>query len=248
MRLPSSPQLLGLDGAHVVPLPAQACMGDVLLHPDAMAAFLRLRARAACVGIDLRAVSGYRSFERQRLIWNGKARGERALLDEQERPIDPTVLGPRERMEAILRWSALPGASRHHWGSDVDVVDAAALAQGQAPVLERAWFAPGAPFARLGAWLESELSSSGNGEFFRPYGQGGEGVAEEPWHLSFAPLSSRCEPLVDIPLLRKVLAESDIELAALVDESLPELIDRYARVRRERYPLLWQPGSAGENA
>lgn len=248
MRLPTPPQLLGLDGAHVVPLPVQACIGDVCLHPDAMAAFLALRARAACVGIDLRAVSGYRTFERQRLIWNGKARGERALLDEHERPIDPSLLGPRERMEAILRWSALPGASRHHWGSDVDIVDASALGQGQAPVLERAWFAPGAPFAGLGAWLDSELGSSGDRAFFRPYGQGGEGVAEEPWHLSFAPLSSRCEPLVDVRLLRKVLAESDVELAALVDESLDQILDRYARVRPERYPRLWQPASIGTHA
>ncbi len=35
-----------------------------------------------------------------------------------------------ERVAAILVWSALPGASRHHWGTDCDVIDAAALPPG----------------------------------------------------------------------------------------------------------------------
>lgn len=241
MRLPTPRQLIGLDAAHVVAMPAQACIGEVSLHPDAMAAFLVLRERAACAGLDLRAVSGYRSFERQLLIWNGKARGERRLLDEQERPVDPAVLGARELMETILRWSALPGASRHHWGSDVDVIDAAGLAPGQPPALERSWFAPGGPFERLGAWLDSALLSQDAEGFFRPYSPGGDGVAEEPWHLSFAPLSSRCERLFDAGLLRGVLAGSGIELGVLVDECLDQLLERYARVLPERYPLHWQP-------
>ncbi|MCZ8486094.1 D-alanyl-D-alanine carboxypeptidase family protein [Vibrio lentus] len=27
----------------------------------------------------------------------------------------------QQKLSAILRWSALPGASRHHWGCDFDV-------------------------------------------------------------------------------------------------------------------------------
>ena len=34
------------------------------------------------------------------------------------------------RIDAILCWSALPGGSRHHWGTDCDVIDAAALPAG----------------------------------------------------------------------------------------------------------------------
>ena len=33
-------------------------------------------------------------------------------------------------MVGILEWSALPGASRHHWGSEFDVFDLAALPEG----------------------------------------------------------------------------------------------------------------------
>jgi len=34
-------------------------------------------------------------------------------------------------VRAILHWSALPGASRHHWGTEIDVIDRAALADGR---------------------------------------------------------------------------------------------------------------------
>jgi len=32
-----------------------------------------------------------------------------------------------EKIASILRWSALPGTSRHHWGTDLDIIDAKAL-------------------------------------------------------------------------------------------------------------------------
>ena len=44
----------------------------------------------------------------------------------------PAPLAPDALIETILLWSALPGGSRHHWGTDVDVFDAAAVAPGNA--------------------------------------------------------------------------------------------------------------------
>jgi len=52
---------------------------------------------------------------RQAEIWNAKAAGLRPVLDANEQPIDTGTLSERELVFAILRWSALPGASRHHW-------------------------------------------------------------------------------------------------------------------------------------
>ncbi|MFM7274732.1 MAG: M15 family metallopeptidase [Gammaproteobacteria bacterium] len=243
MQIPEPRQLLGLDAGHVAALPPAACIGDVSLHPEAGSAFLELRAHAAQDGIDLRAVSGYRSFARQLLIWNGKARGERTVLDASEQSVDVRTLSQSELLATILRWSALPGTSRHHWGSDLDVVDAAVLAPGQQPVLERRWFAPGEPFERLGEWLGAALGREDGQEFFRPYRADGEGVAEEPWHLSFAPLASRCEALFDPQLLRTVLAAAELELGGLVDGCLDGLLVRYARVDPACYPDRWRPSS-----
>ena len=69
-------------------------------------------------------------------------------------------------IDAILTWSALPGASRHHWGSDIDVIDAAALGPGARAQLVAEEFAPGGRFERLNGWLDSNMGRFG---FFRPY-------------------------------------------------------------------------------
>ncbi|SPY94009.1 D-alanyl-D-alanine carboxypeptidase [Proteus mirabilis] len=61
-----------------------------------------------------------RSFERQLAIWNGKFEGTRPVLDAESQPIDIQTLSEGQRCEAILKWSALPGASRHHWGTEID--------------------------------------------------------------------------------------------------------------------------------
>src|SRR4051812_39076647 len=92
------------------------------VHPAALAAYLALRADAARAGIDVAITSGFRDFEAQQRIWNLKWRGDRPLFDDAGEPRDHAALGPFELMEAILCWSALPGGSRHHWGTELDVV------------------------------------------------------------------------------------------------------------------------------
>ena len=89
-----------------------------------------MRESAAAAGIDLLPLSSFRDFERQRLIWNAKYRGERPALDRGGRTVDMSRLAPDRRIETILLWSALPGASRHHWGSDIDVADGRVIAGG----------------------------------------------------------------------------------------------------------------------
>ena len=70
-----------------------------------------------------RRSSSFRDFARQLQIWNGKFSGERPMFDAGGRPARRGALSPRERIDAILLWSALPGASRHHWGTDLDLID-----------------------------------------------------------------------------------------------------------------------------
>jgi LAS superfamily LD-carboxypeptidase LdcB len=106
--------------------------------------------------------SSFRDFGRQRAIWNAKFRGERPALDRAGRPMDILTLGPGARVETILLWSALPGASRHHWGSDVDVADGKAMASGYAPKLEVDEYRRGGPFAALSAWLGANMRRFGS--------------------------------------------------------------------------------------
>lgn len=190
--------LTGRVRSHVVELDEPRCT----LHRDAVEPFLAMRGAALAAGIDLVAVSSFRDFDRQLAIWNAKFRGERPVLDRDSRPLDVLALAPAARVDAILGWSALPGASRHHWGSDFDVIDRAALPAGAAPQLVPAEFAAGGPFARLDAWLGEHMHRYG---FFRPYVSDRGGVSPEPWHLSYAPVSLAASAALTVEVLREAL-------------------------------------------
>ncbi|MEY3975069.1 MAG: hypothetical protein RLZZ33_124 [Pseudomonadota bacterium] len=175
-------ELTGRTRSHVIDLPAVGCV----LHRDAVQPFLDLREAARAAGHDLVAVSSFRDFDRQRLIWNGKFRGERAVLDRRGQLLDLRDRSVADRINAILCWSAMPGASRHHWGSDVDVIDRNAVASSTAVELIPEAYSGDGPHAALSAWLSENMDSFG---FFRPYVSERAGVSPEPWHLSYAPIS-----------------------------------------------------------
>ena len=178
------------------------------LHKEVAGPYLALRAAAAVDGIDLVAFSGFRDFDRQLGIWNGKFRGERPMQDREGRPLDVHALTPAERVSAILWWSALPGASRHHWGTDFDVMDAAALPAGYKLQVVPAEYRAGGPFERLTDWLDRHMAAFG---FFRPFATDRGGVSPEPWHLSHAPVAARAQAGLTVDGLRTVLAGAAIE-------------------------------------
>lgn len=211
------------------------------VHNAIVAPFQALQADAANAGFDLQIVSGFRSFERQRRIWNAKARGERPLLDSKGCAVSHAELDSNALIDCIMRWSALPGASRHHWGSDIDVFDAAAVPEDYNVQLTPAEVEAGGPFARLHEWLDDRLAHGAGYGFFRPYAHDLGGIAPERWHLSYAPLSARCQSLHDEKLLRQVLAGQELELSDTVLARLPDLYRRYVAVPEMAYPSAYVP-------
>jgi LAS superfamily LD-carboxypeptidase LdcB len=219
---PAAPErlLVGLDEGVMVPVTGSA----VRVHREVLPALAALQEEAARAGFMLEVGSGFRAFERQLGIWNAKARGERPVLDAQERPLQLSTLAPLERVHAILRWSALPGASRHHWGTDLDVFDRAALPPGAAFQMRAEESAPGGPFAPMHAWLDEHLHRFG---FFRPYAEERGGVSPERWHLSYAPLSVPLQRAHSSELCERVLRCAEVELGDVVLEHLEQLYRRY---------------------
>ena len=200
------------------------------LHRDVVQAYLALVERAAEEGIALRLASGFRSFDRQLAIWNAKARGERPVVDSRGAPVVMSELDECEQVFALLRWSALPGASRHHWGSDMDIWDSAAVRGDYQLQLTADEYAAGGPFEHCSRWLD-ELISSGNTDFFRPYdGSQVNGVAAEPWHLSFRPLATVCEAALSPEVLRPLIANTRICLQGAILENLDEIYSRFIRL------------------
>ena len=195
-----------------------------MLHAAAVDAFLAMREYAAGAGIDLIPMSSFRDFERQRLIWNSKYRGERPARDRRGRSLDMSRLAPEQRVETILLWSALPGASRHHWGSDIDAVDGGVIAHGYQAKLERPEFMPGGPFAPLSRWLAANMRRFG---FYRPYTRAGNGVQPEPWHLSFAPVARRALSMLTVEMLAAAISGAGVEGEAAILAGLPSIHERY---------------------
>jgi LAS superfamily LD-carboxypeptidase LdcB len=213
-------QLTGRSRTHVVPLAAAGCA----LHRSAAGAFLALKEAAAGAGLALAVLSGFRDFERQLLLWNEKFRGQRPLLDRQARALDVSQMSDEQIVEAILLWSALPGASRHHWGTELDVIDRDAQGAASPPRLLPADFAAHGPYARLDAWLAENAGRFG---FFRPYDRDRGGVAPEPWHLSYAPIAHAALPALTPQVLADALAPVTIEGRAVIARELARIHARY---------------------
>lgn len=213
-------ELTGRARTHVVELSQPNCV----VHYEAAASFLSMRDAAAYDGIDLTARSGFRDFDTQLKIWNRKWAGETSLLDRQGRLLERAALSDSDTVDAILVWSAIPGGSRHHWGSDLDVIDAAAMPSGYDVRLTPDEYAQDGVFARLTAWLDINMSRFG---FFRPYATDRGGVSPEPWHLSYAPVSVPALESLSLSMLRQVIDASSISGKPHVLARLPEIYTRF---------------------
>lgn len=207
--------------------------GDIRLHAAVVTPFRALQAAAAKAGLDIQIASGYRDYPRQLAIWNAKATGQRPLLDHHSKELNPAEMTETEILWAILRWSALPGCSRHHWGTDMDVWDQAAVPVNYPLQLTPDEYAPAGPFARLSEWLQQHAASYG---FGRPYAVDRGGVAPEPWHLSYQPIAEQFEAKLDRAFVCKVLDNSQLALRDTILAHLDEILDRFILLQpREKH-------------
>jgi LAS superfamily LD-carboxypeptidase LdcB len=213
-------ELTGRASTHIV----QPADLGAAVHREALEPYLALKTAAANDGIELRIVSGFRDFGAQVRIWNAKYRGERPLYDAAGNLLDYASLDGGQLITGILCWSALPGASRHHWGTDLDVIDRAAMPENYRYRLLPDEYGAGGVFHRMHLWLEENIARFG---FFRPYAEYRGGVYPEPWHLSHAALSTAALRLLTQDLVAQTLRASDVLGKEHVLAQLPEIYRRY---------------------
>ena len=149
------------------PIPAEWSSRDGLyLRTEARDAFLRMAEAAARDGVQLVVVSAARNFTYQNGIWSRKwARPDYAGWSDIEKARD------------ILKYSAMPGSSRHHWGTDLDLNN-----------LENNWFESGEGL-RIATWLGAHAAGFG---FHQVYTEDPHrtGYLLERWHWSYLPLAA----------------------------------------------------------
>ncbi|MBT8257351.1 MAG: M15 family metallopeptidase [Bacteroidia bacterium] len=168
---------------------------EIKFRKEVYDAYFSMREDAKKAGILITAVSAYRSFERQKQIWERKY--NRYLSQ---------GLQPRDSIKKIIEYSTIPGTSRHHWGTDIDIVDGYHM---DVPhLLAPSNFNEGKPFYKLGQWLGQHATEYG---FYRTYTEDPlrKGFKPEPWHYSYKPLSVKfLENFLKIDLLKVLKAEN----------------------------------------
>ncbi|HRS53973.1 MAG TPA: M15 family metallopeptidase [Bacteroidales bacterium] len=150
---------------------------NVFIRKPVWEAYKKMADDAAKEGIKLVILSGTRTFERQKEIWESKWTGNKKVNGKN---LSIEILDPVEKAITILKYTAMPGTSRHHWGTDVDLNS-----------LNPSYFKSGYG-KKILEWLEKNAYKYG---FCQPYTEKNNqrplGHEEECWHWSYIPLSSK---------------------------------------------------------
>jgi zinc D-Ala-D-Ala carboxypeptidase len=162
----------------LVLVPSQyASREGIYMHKEAFEAFLEMYNAAEKDGINLQIISGFRSFYHQKTIWENKWNGRVKLTGNI---LATDISDKQKRALEILKFSAMPGTSRHHWGTDIDLNS-----------LNNSYFESGKG-AKVFEWL---INYAGKYGFCRPYSEIGVsrdgGFQEEKWHWSYMPVAEK---------------------------------------------------------
>lgn len=145
------------------------------LRAEAFGAFVKMYDAAMKDGVKLVIRSATRNFTYQRGIWERKWTGKTPLSDGINAAKD--IAQDKARAEKIMNYSAMPGASRHHWGTDIDLNS-----------FNNDYFASGTGL-KVYQWLSQHAHEYGYCQPYTPKENGRSGYNEEKWHWSYTPLS-----------------------------------------------------------
>lgn len=151
-----------------------ASRSGMYLRGDTLASFLEMHKAAKKDQITLRIISAGRNFFDQKRIWERKWNGKQPV---EGKKLNKAIKDPSSRALFILRYSSMPGTSRHHWGTDIDLNS-----------LTNGYFRAGKG-KKVYDWLQKNAARYG---FCQPYTSkksGRTGYQEEMWHWSYVPIA-----------------------------------------------------------
>ncbi|NAS29525.1 D-alanyl-D-alanine carboxypeptidase family protein [Flavobacteriaceae bacterium R38] len=182
------------------------------LRKEAYEAFLKMKAAAKKEGINIKVVSGYRNFDRQKAIYESKYRR-----------FTNSGLSPEKSIRKIIEYSTIPGTSRHHWGTDIDVIDDNGKYSGDVLIADK--FHGNGPFCKFKEWMDLHANSFG---FYLVYTDNAnrKGFEYEPWHYSYRALSKQMLTEYIKIDIKKVLFDEQLLGKEYLDD---EFINTYHR-------------------
>jgi zinc D-Ala-D-Ala carboxypeptidase len=154
-----------------------ASNANMLLRKETYKAFKEMYVAAKKDGIAFKIISATRPFSHQKNIWEAKWNGTRKV---EGKDLSKTHKDAAKRALKILEYSSMPGSSRHHWGTDIDI-----------NALTNDYFEKGKGKKEYD-WLVANAPRFG---FCQPYSPKGDarpyGYNEEKWHWSYLPISQK---------------------------------------------------------
>ena len=155
-----------------------ASRSGLYMRREAYEAFVRMHDAAMKDGVTLQILSAARNFDAQKTIWENKWTGQSTI--EGGKNASSEYPEPVHRAKMLLKYSAMPGTSRHHWGTDIDL-----------NALDNSYFRSGAG-QKAYNWLTKHAAEYG---YCQPYSvKGGKdrphGYEEERWHWSYMPIAT----------------------------------------------------------
>jgi len=198
--------LIGMDDSRIV-------SDTILLEKETYSAFIKMKDAAEKDGIIIKLVSGFRDFYRQQLIWNNKYK-----KFTNEFSLDgPTAI------KEIIRFSTIPGTSRHHWGTEIDVIDK--NFENEKDLLISKKYEIGGIFSSLKRWMDENSKSFG---FYIVYDDDSKrpGFEYEPWHYTYKPVSDLYQKEFLKLDLKSIISKTKVEGKEFInDEFIKKYID-----------------------
>lgn len=172
-------------------IPKKYTLKPEKIHPEVYNSLIDMIDKAQKDNIKLSVVSAFRSYQRQKQIWENKW---------GNRPNDDI-----NHAKNILKWSSFPGTSRHHWGTDVDFNS-----------VETAYW-KSKEGKKVYNWLQNNAPKFG---FCQTYDDGRQhGYNSEPWHWSYMPVANEYLTQISKPEVLEVVLNQGVKGSKAVRQS-----------------------------
>ncbi|MBK9270656.1 MAG: M15 family metallopeptidase [Saprospiraceae bacterium] len=152
------------------------CDREMYMLEEAYLAFVSMAQAALQDSVKLQIVSATRDFDQQKMLWENKWTGKTPVDGKRLNLVMKDVI---RRAVKILEYTAPPGYTRHHWGTDIDLNS-----------VEPSYFDTEEGM-RIYQWLCANASRFG---FCQTYPAIDEkrpvGFNEEKWHWSYVVISN----------------------------------------------------------
>lgn len=183
---------------------------DYKLREEVYTQFEKMKKEAKEEGFSIYVVSSYRNYAHQNRIWERKYKNFRSK-----------GFSHLKTIEKIIEYSTIPGTSRHHWGTDLDIIDATKGIPNNP--LSEVHFNKGGRMYNFKLWLNENAEKFGFYEVYTNQ-KGRKGFYYEPWHFSYKPTSLKMlQEFKEINL--KELLETNKLMGS--EHFTPEFIESY---------------------